>query len=125
MSVGEHLGAKFKVRSTLTHAEVATYRCVLRIAADHPALPGHFPGLPIVPGVLLLDCVLNEAERWLGRAVRTTGLRQAKFSNMLLPEQAAELELQLSDHELRFAIARADQPVAQGAFTVTLSADPG
>ena len=25
------------------------------IAAEHPALAGHFPGAPILPGVLLLD----------------------------------------------------------------------
>ncbi len=29
------------------------------IAADHPALAGHFPGYPIVPGALLLDEVLH------------------------------------------------------------------
>ena len=26
-----------------------------RVEADHPALEGHFPGRPIVPGVVLLD----------------------------------------------------------------------
>lgn len=29
------------------------------VAADHPALPGHFPGEPIVPGVMLLDQVMQ------------------------------------------------------------------
>jgi 3-hydroxyacyl-[acyl-carrier-protein] dehydratase len=113
--------------STPTHSETASHRCVLRIAADHPALPGHFPGRPIVPGVVLLDCVLSEAERWLGHALTTPNLRQAKFSSMLLPEETATLELQLLGQELRFAITRQAQnsldaqPIAQGAFTVAVA----
>ena len=31
----------------------------LRFAPDHPALAGHFPGRPIVPGVLLLDAAIH------------------------------------------------------------------
>lgn len=30
----------------------------ITIEPDHPSLPGHFPGDPIVPGVVLLDAVL-------------------------------------------------------------------
>lgn len=43
-------------------------RTALRIGADHPCLPGHFPGRPVVPGVVLLDRVAALAEREFERA---------------------------------------------------------
>jgi len=33
------------------------------IGAEHPALAGHFPGAPILPGVLLLDEMLRAVEQ--------------------------------------------------------------
>ena len=33
------------------------------IAAEHPALAGHFPGAPILPGVLLLDEMVRAVEQ--------------------------------------------------------------
>ena len=88
------------------------------VAAGHPVFAGHFPGRPIVPGVLLLQAVLDEAERWLGRELSARSLPQAKFSAPLLPEQDAELELRLAKSELRFSVTRAEQIVTQGRFAL-------
>jgi|SRR4029450_3044066 3-hydroxyacyl-[acyl-carrier-protein] dehydratase len=34
------------------------------IGADHPSLPGHFPGAAIVPGVVILDEILAALTEW-------------------------------------------------------------
>jgi 3-hydroxyacyl-[acyl-carrier-protein] dehydratase len=67
------------------------------IPADHPCLPGHFPGQPIVPGVVVLDRVLAAIEAQHG-AFGALRMPQVKFLQPLLPEQTARIELQrLSD----------------------------
>ena len=99
-------------------SKAAVHRATLRVPASHPALPGHFPGRPIVPGVVLLQSVLDEAERWLGRELSPRALPQAKFSAPLLPEQDAKLELRLAGNELRFSVTRAGQTVTQGLLAL-------
>lgn len=60
------------------------------VPIDHPALPGHFPGHPVVPGVLMLDHVLADFQQATGR--RVSLLQQVKFKSMLYPgEQASTL----------------------------------
>jgi 3-hydroxyacyl-[acyl-carrier-protein] dehydratase len=96
----------------------AAHATVLRVDANHPSLPGHFPGQPIVPGVVLLDCVLQEAERWLQRPLRVLGLPNAKFVAPLLPDQSTELQLKLDAEELRFTLSRDGSIIAQGLFRI-------
>ena len=67
----------------MSRPEAAAVVARFRVPEDHPALPGHFPGRPIVPGVLLLDAVL-QALRDAGAGLPTRLLR-AKFAAPVMP----------------------------------------
>jgi 3-hydroxyacyl-[acyl-carrier-protein] dehydratase len=82
------------------------------IDADHPALPGHFPGRPVVPGVVLLDRVAAEIEREFGAPVNALPL--VKFLVPLLPGQDAELRIEEKDKKLHFRIVHAGTMIASG-----------
>lgn len=88
------------------------WRAPVRIGADHPCLAGHFPGHPVVPGVVLLDEVARTLERATGAIVR--GLPSVKFLAPLRPDEPAELVLMVADARVRFRIERDGAPIAQG-----------
>jgi 3-hydroxyacyl-[acyl-carrier-protein] dehydratase len=63
-----------------------TFEVRRAIKSDHPSLPGHFPGAPLVPGVVILDEVLAALlERFPEREL--TAIRTVKFLAPLKPEQ--------------------------------------
>lgn len=102
--------------------EHRTAHAPLRIPHNHPALPGHFPGQPIVPGVVLLDQVLQATQSWLGDQVRLHSLQQVKFLAPLLADQDAQIQLTLQGADLRFTITRAAEVIAQGVMRVAVGA---
>lgn len=93
---------------------MSSHRASFRVPATHPALPGHFPGQPVVPGVLLLEAVLAAAEAWLGRPLQPVALPSVKFLQPLLPGQEADIALAAEGTGLRFQLLRGDQLLAQG-----------
>jgi 3-hydroxymyristoyl/3-hydroxydecanoyl-(acyl carrier protein) dehydratase len=97
----------------------------LAIRADHPAYAGHFPGQPILPGVVLLDAVLHALAVQQGRAGLYAQIRSVKFHSAVTPGERLTLHLTSPQHpEIRFEIrsAAADQvarKVASGALVLT------
>lgn len=85
------------------------------IPAGHPALPGHFPGDPVVPGVVMLDELLALARQWLG-PVAVRGLPQVKFTAPLLPGSPADAHLWLDGSRLSFRVQCGGRTLAQGRF---------
>ena len=83
------------------------------IPSDHPSLPGHFPGRPIVPGVVVLEHVLAAIEAREGPlgAVR---LPQVKFLQPLLPGEAADIQITGTAPRWKFRVMRGDALVSSG-----------
>lgn len=81
---------------------------------DHPALPGHFPGRPIVPGVLVLDHVLDAVEAAHGPLRGGLRLPQVKFLQPLLPGETACIALEGAAPRWRFKVLRGDILLASG-----------
>lgn len=88
----------------------------LRVPASHPALPGHFPGRPVVPGVVLLDALAAALEAWQGMPLRLRALPQVKFLQPLLPEQDARMELARDGNRFRFQVLRGTALLASGVL---------
>lgn len=88
----------------------------LSVAADHPAYAGHFPGHPILPGVVLLDAALHALAGQLGRPAATGQLKSAKFLSPVAPGEALSLHVVESPAGgFRFDIRCGERAVANGA----------
>jgi 3-hydroxyacyl-[acyl-carrier-protein] dehydratase len=55
------------------------------IASDHPAYAGHFPGMPITPGVVLLDEVMHRIATAEQIGLQQCRINSAKFLKPVLP----------------------------------------
>ncbi|WP_434026617.1 hypothetical protein [[Pseudomonas] boreopolis] len=93
-----------------------------RVPSDHPCLPGHFPGNPVVPGVVILDEVVALVADRLGHAPAALQLAQVKFVQPLLPEQEATIELQGEGPQWRFAVRHGERVLASGSVRVQAQA---
>lgn len=55
------------------------------VDSEHPCLGGHFPGEPIVPGVVILNTVATDFHQQFPRW-KIAGVRKLKFLQPLLPQ---------------------------------------
>lgn len=88
----------------------------LTIPVDHPAYAGHFPGQPILPGVVLLDTALHALATAQGLACAHGQIKSAKFLSPVLPGEALTLHYSAAPGGgFRFDIRCGTRGVANGA----------
>ena len=87
------------------------------VPEDHPAFAGHFPGRPIVPGVVLLDRAIALAEVHFRLSLSVLQISSAKFFSPVLPGDALVFALDLRPSDVvEFVVRRGDQDVAAGSL---------
>jgi 3-hydroxymyristoyl/3-hydroxydecanoyl-(acyl carrier protein) dehydratase len=90
----------------------------LQVAADHPAYAGHFPGRPILPGVVLLAEVMHEVARASGRSADRWTLASAKFLRPVTPGMSLTLAHEASANGgIRFEVRAAGGVIASGTLS--------
>jgi 3-hydroxyacyl-[acyl-carrier-protein] dehydratase len=107
-------------------------RCVASkyIEPDAPVFAGHFPGDPILPGVLLIECAAQTAGVMLGAGGREQGgekrlaaVNQFKFLEPVRPGSTVQVETRTLVEQEGMALVSASitvqgRQVAMGQLTV-------
>ena len=87
------------------------------ISPSHPALAGHFPGNPVVPGVVILNELIQATEEWLHWAHDPVSVTSVKFIRLLRPSEPFTLLLErLSESRVSFAVLREQDRIAAGTL---------
>lgn len=76
-----------------------SFTCNCIVPSDHLSLAGHFPGNPVVPGVIILHEVMTAVKEWVPN-YQIQGFEVVKFSHPLKPDYCFTIELQKADSSL-------------------------
>jgi len=101
------------VRSVV--ADAGNLRLTLDVTSDLNWFRGHFPGQPVLPGVVQLHWAVLVATACLDVAGVPTELRRLKFKKVFAPPQDLELTLQKrSSAEIQFRFSCEDEECSEG-----------
>ena len=88
------------------------------VTFNEPYFAGHFPGNPVMPGVLIVEAlaqtgavaILSQPE-WKGKTAYFAGIDKARFKQKVVPGDVLRLEVELIKQKGPIAIAKATATV--------------
>ncbi|MGB7592947.1 MAG: 3-hydroxyacyl-ACP dehydratase FabZ [Terriglobia bacterium] len=108
------------------------------VTINEPFFQGHFPGAPVMPGVLIIECMAQVAGVMIYRdmpdkhrkLIYFTGIENAKFRRPVLPGDQLRIEMQLLNRRTNFGKmsgqATVDgKMVAEAIVTFAITERPG
>ncbi|MGF6721255.1 acyl-coenzyme A synthetase/AMP-(fatty) acid ligase/3-hydroxymyristoyl/3-hydroxydecanoyl-(acyl carrier protein) dehydratase [Paraburkholderia sp. GAS41] len=112
--------------STPASAQPSASALSFTIAPNHAALAGHFPGQPIVPGVVLLDYAISAIGTALNQSLDACRLSSAKFPSPAEPGTPLELVYETTPSgAIRFTVSAGPRTVASGVLAAPTPASVG
>lgn len=73
--------------------EVSKHRFQLELGGEETVFEGHFPGRPILPGIIQLHWAVSYAHYFLNRSEQPSQVSQLKFKKVFIPPGTLEIEL--------------------------------
>lgn len=117
------------VRKLVTREPGVSAECETQFAANDPMLAGHFPGDPLVPGVILTEALAQTAgiaahDENSNTRFLLSAIRQMKFLRPVRPEEKIILRARKMaevDQLLQFEVTALidNQPVATGQLVLS------
>ena len=82
-----------------------------RVKAEEPFFAGHFPGRPIMPGVLICEAVFQSGAILISRILKNSGtsaiesekipvltrIKDVKFKSMVRPDDVLQMQVEISE----------------------------
>lgn len=99
---------------------------IKNVSANEPFFQGHFPGYPVMPGVLIMEALAQvgavlilKQEEYRGRIALFAGMEEVKFRRQVVPGDQLRLEAELIKMRMSigFAVGKAyvgEELVAEG-----------
>jgi 3-hydroxyacyl-[acyl-carrier-protein] dehydratase len=126
------------VRELVASVPGVSADCTTSFAADDAMFAGHFPGNPLVPGVILTEALAQTAGIAAASAYREnerplfllSAIRSMKFHRAARPEELIKLraeKLAQVDKLVQFSVRASvgGEPVAEGQLVLSVSSPAG
>ena len=83
----------YKIKNQQTTGNIILFDVLLLPECD--IYKGHFPGMPVAPGVCNIQMIKECVERIAGKPLLLESMMQCKFISMITPKQNLELQIRI------------------------------
>lgn len=88
-------------------------------ASDFTGFDGHFPGNPIVPGVLLLKTGFLLAELQQEQGLKLSAIKTAKFARTVMPGETIAFEWKINEGQIKTVVRCGGELCAKYSLEIT------